>query len=398
MLTDYGVVEVLRTHVALAREPFDTVVWIGVDYLTDGIRSDGGDVDEAAIARTVWDATDSLFAEHVAAQSQWPATTDSDRLTAAFGELGRTGVAAREVFTCCQNCGHSEILDGYKEPPRGYVFYHQQDAERGIAGQGVHLAYSPRDDDAAFAGEVVEALRRNGLQPRWDGSTETRIFVPMTWQRRRTGRLAAYPGSLPGPDFTVDAEPIGWAGPHAMAAGARSAKAWAALRLPWLPTGASVRLTADDRTMVVRREWDQLVDDRGNVVGRRDPWALVSDAVSPATGAADQPPMLEVQFDQRDMSSNGQQVPMTLDECGWLLRTAPVHRHGFTIYSSRSGTVVQHSWNADGTLWMEYLDPTAHESRGRLVNPTEAVQVIADLALEDRVSLGDLGPLETTTW
>jgi hypothetical protein len=281
-----------------------------VDYLTDGIRSDGGHVDDAAIARTVWDATDSLFAEHVAAQSQWPAMTDSDRLTAAFGELGRTDVAAREVFTCCQNCGHSEILDGYKEPPRGYMFYHQQDAERGIAGEGVYLAYSPRDDDAAFAGEVVEALRRNGLQPRWDGSAETRIFVPMTWQRRRTGRLAAYPGSLPGPDFTVDAEPIGWAGPRVMAAGARSAKAWAALRLPWLPTGASVRLTAGDRTMVVRREWDQLVDDRGNVFGRHDAWALVSDAASPAAGAADEAVQVITALASEDRVSHGDLGPL----------------------------------------------------------------------------------------
>ncbi|GIF52360.1 hypothetical protein DFJ67_8120 [Asanoa ferruginea] len=72
-MTDYGVVEVLRTQVALAREPFDVVVWVGVDCLTDGIRSDGGTVDEKAIARTVWDATDALFAEHLAAQNDWPA-------------------------------------------------------------------------------------------------------------------------------------------------------------------------------------------------------------------------------------------------------------------------------------------------------------------------------------
>lgn len=313
MLTDGRLVEILRTQVALAEEPFDAVVWIGVDYLTDAISAEGGEVDETVVVRTVWDLTDALFAEHVGAQAGWAEFTDSDRLSWAFNEMGRTNVAAREVFTCCQNCGHSEILDGYDrdEPPRGYVFYHQQDAERGTAGEGVHLAYGALGDTAAFAGEVVEALRLQGLQPRWDGSTATRIFVPLTWQRRRTGRLAAYPGALPGADFTVVAEPIDWYGPQPMAGGASSAKAWAALRLPWLPTGASVRLTAGDRTTIVRREWDQLVDDRGTRVGRLDAWTLVSPlagAVSAAPGAAE-PSMLEVQY-ARGITSKGRQMPM----------------------------------------------------------------------------------------
>ncbi|GAA1785084.1 hypothetical protein GCM10009682_03920 [Luedemannella flava] len=158
---------------------------------------------------------DALFAEHLAEQAGWPAVTDSDRFTAAFAELGRSNVAAREAFSCCQNCGHAEILDGYPRDglPRGYVFYHQQDAESAIAGQGLYLAYGAPDDPAAFMGEVVDVLRRHGLEPRWNGSTGTRAFVPLTWQRRRTGRLAAHPGALPGDDVTVEAEPIGWDGP-----------------------------------------------------------------------------------------------------------------------------------------------------------------------------------------
>src|SRR5262249_907201 len=154
--------------VALAEVPFDTVVWTGVDYL----RDENPDADQAALVRTVWELADTLFAEHGAAQQSWAATTDSDRLSAAFQELGRTGVAAREVFACCQNCGHAEILDGYRKDqlPRAYVFYHQQDADRGVAGEGLYLAYGARDNQESFVGEVVDALRRNGLEPQWNGS------------------------------------------------------------------------------------------------------------------------------------------------------------------------------------------------------------------------------------
>lgn len=397
--------EILRTRVALADDVFDAVVWAGVDYLTDEISDQGGEPDPATVSRTVWDLADSLFAEHLAAQANWPEHTDNDRLSAAFQELGRDDVAAREAFTCCQNCGHSEILDGYRHDqlPRGYVFYHQQDAERGVEGQGIYLADGAPGDKAAFAGEIVETLRRQGLQPKWDGSTGTRIFVPLTWQRRRVGRLAAHPGGMADPDFTVAAEPIDWDGPPVMAGGESSAHAWAALRLPWLPTGASLRLSAGDRSMVVRREWDQLVNEHGIRVARHDAWSLVSTLVpEPVPSLLSEPelepPMLEVQYAQHGARSNRSQLPMTLDECRWLLRSAPAAPGGNTIYTSRSGKMVQHIWNAEGTLWLEHLDQAAKVSHGRLVTPDEVDQVITVLAREDRVILGDLGPLETVAW
>ena len=37
---------------------------------------------------------------HLAAQEQWPAITDCDRLDRAFEELERAGVVSRQDFTC----------------------------------------------------------------------------------------------------------------------------------------------------------------------------------------------------------------------------------------------------------------------------------------------------------
>lgn len=127
------------------------------------------------------------------AQASWPAVTDNDRLDAAFAALEARGIVARQDFTCCQSCGHGEIwdeVDGRASglpPARGYTFYHQQDTESGVAGEGLMLAYGAVDEGAEerIGHEVVAALREHGLAPQWDGSTGRRIGLPLTWQRRR---------------------------------------------------------------------------------------------------------------------------------------------------------------------------------------------------------------------
>lgn len=135
---------------------------------------------------------------HLAEQSGWPEVTESDRLTTAFRDLDRAGIVARENFTCCQSCGTSEIgaeaIAG--ESPRGYVFYHHQDAEVAAGGGGIYLAYGilhdgtampDPADTAAIGAQIVEVLRRHELSVEWNGEAGKRIFVPITWQRRWIG-------------------------------------------------------------------------------------------------------------------------------------------------------------------------------------------------------------------
>lgn len=139
---------------------------------------------------------DRAWREQEKEEKSWKDRTDCDRLNAAFGELDRAGIAARQDFLCCQTCGCAAMYEEFAQmqeagtTPRGYAFYHAQDTERGVEGDGVYLSFGhvtfEEDDRAvAIAREVVDALRRHGLQPEWDGTFGQRIRLPLAWRRRR---------------------------------------------------------------------------------------------------------------------------------------------------------------------------------------------------------------------
>lgn len=74
-------------------------------------------------------------------QSFGDAATTS--LTKAFGELNAKGILALEAFSCCADCGARDISDLLADatPRRGYVFYHQADAEHLLDHGHVELTY-----------------------------------------------------------------------------------------------------------------------------------------------------------------------------------------------------------------------------------------------------------------
>lgn len=141
-----------------------------------------------------------LFAEHEAAQADWPDRTDCDRLDAAFAALEQGGIISRQNFSCCGTCGTGEIwdeIDAVKEAggaTRGYTFYHMQDTESAAQGSGLYLNYGACEEgeDAALgvASEIVAELERQGLTTNWNGSWNQRIGVTLDWKRRRS--LAEY--------------------------------------------------------------------------------------------------------------------------------------------------------------------------------------------------------------
>lgn len=138
---------------------------------------------------------DAALAAHAAAQAQWPDQTDCDRVDAAFAALEAEGVIARQNFSCCGTCGASEIWDEIEaarsegRPAHGYAFYHWQDTEGAVEGQGLYLNYGSCEEtpEAAVAvGHIiVSRLLDHGLRPEWDGRIERRIGVPLDWKRRR---------------------------------------------------------------------------------------------------------------------------------------------------------------------------------------------------------------------
>jgi hypothetical protein len=128
-----------------------------------------------------------MWRARVAEQADW-GTTDCDRITAAFAELDRNGIVARERFSCCQNCGTHEIWEEAGPDTRGYAFFHMQDAETAVDG-GLYLSYGSRSGDAdeavAIGHEVVKTLGAHGLRTEWDGSVRTRVLITdLDWQKR----------------------------------------------------------------------------------------------------------------------------------------------------------------------------------------------------------------------
>jgi hypothetical protein len=156
--------------------------YLGDDYDPDELRPYA-----ISITHEIWD-------EHLAKQRTWPAQTDCDRLDAAFADLEKNGIVARQDFSCCTNCGSTEIWDEMEKTARtgikvrGYTFYHMQDTERAAEGDGVYLAYGSTIEGAEpavqIAREIVATLHRYHLKTDWDGTYEKRIGVTLDWKRR----------------------------------------------------------------------------------------------------------------------------------------------------------------------------------------------------------------------
>jgi hypothetical protein len=140
---------------------------------------------------------EALFEKQRVAEEKWTRRTTNDAIDSAFAALNRAGIVA------LQNAGYT-MSDGWedvnglarKKPtrPRGATFYHGQDLERGVAGEGLWLAYGAYEDDAkkhdaasvAIGRAIVDQLARFGVETAWDGTVDQRIAIrPFRWRRRR---------------------------------------------------------------------------------------------------------------------------------------------------------------------------------------------------------------------
>jgi hypothetical protein len=388
----------VRQQVAMAELPAAAIVAETVEYLD-------GEAAPDLIEELAWAVVAEELTAHLADQESWPEVTDSDRLTAAFRALSAAGIVARENFACCQNCGVGEIGAEARRgvEPRGYTFYHRQDAERGVDGSGVWISYGVFEGASAaeIGAEVTAALRAAGLAVNWDGDAGRRIHVPLRWQRRRVGRLAAVPAAL-NDDVKVDVELLGtWTGVHAPVEGSVSAGRFTALHLPWLPAAVRVRLKWEGRTMEVRRSGDALVggyDEPGVpelTVGRHDGLALVRRLRGlPPAGEPVPVPVGYVEVTGDHANGSDRDVPMDLAELRAQVRAMRPLGYDFLTCVGRSGNCVQTTWQPGG-LWVEHLDTVAAVSVGRYATLAEVERVLTALAVEDRLTVRELGDLTT---
>jgi hypothetical protein len=140
--------------------------------------------------------SEELRALHEEALS-WPPITDCDRLDAAFAAMSARGIIALQNAGYTQSDGHDDVSNYVEHHPArseliGYCFYHGQDLERAIDGEGLHLAFGlidPTEEQSRgpIVGRVVvEEIDRVGLRTEWDGTFDNRIFIPaFDWKQRR---------------------------------------------------------------------------------------------------------------------------------------------------------------------------------------------------------------------
>lgn len=162
-----------------------------VEILTEEMYAPG-ELDAEAVEQAV----DAALHEHEQAKKTWPATTDCDRLDAAFEALAQRGVIALHNAGYTQSDGYSNVREAYGDAPDrarivGYCFYHGQDLARAVEGGGLFLAFGPmdartEDTEGPRVGRlVIEALQHAGLQVQWDGTFKQRIHMAdFDWKRR----------------------------------------------------------------------------------------------------------------------------------------------------------------------------------------------------------------------
>lgn len=178
-------------------------------------------------------------------EQSWIDRTANDELYAALESVGERGIVALEAngTTVQHGWAIAETMAAESAPnARGVVFYHLQDLERAVAGEGLTLAFGAFDSAALTAlaarapppegatetltiqrrtrnaeghgegvldatriigEEVVAALRQHGFAPIWDGSPRTRIELPpFEWRKRRQ---TAAPPAKPRPALVLPA-------------------------------------------------------------------------------------------------------------------------------------------------------------------------------------------------
>jgi len=128
-------------------------------------------------------------------QANWEKPTDCDRLDQAFRDLESQGIISRQNYSCCGTCGSGEIWDemialqSEGKNVRGYTFYHEQDTQHAVDGEGLYLNYGSIEENVPaqidIGHEIVRILNQHDLATDWNGDLQYRIFVKLNWQRRR---------------------------------------------------------------------------------------------------------------------------------------------------------------------------------------------------------------------
>lgn len=132
---------------------------------------------------------DEVWPQVLDASAAWERPLDSDRLLEVFARLKSRAIVALPNTGYTQSDGIQDCVEEAHtlDDPwsvKGYCFFHEQDLVRAVRGEGLHLAYGAMTDvENAVHGTVIgrlveEELKASGFAVEWDGTLESRIFIP----------------------------------------------------------------------------------------------------------------------------------------------------------------------------------------------------------------------------
>src|SRR5690606_9306128 len=125
----------------------------------------------------------------------WGENTQTNRLIAAFDELAESKIIALHYTGYTMDDGEYEVievertLNDNNEKSEGYCFYHGQDLERAVRGDGLNISFQKINNESdvvskEIAKKIVAVLEKHDLKVDWNGKASSKILLPeFKWQR-----------------------------------------------------------------------------------------------------------------------------------------------------------------------------------------------------------------------
>ncbi len=125
----------------------------------------------------------------------WESITHTQRLIEAFDELAESKIIALHYPGYTTDEGEYEATEVERalidndEKSEGYCFYHGQDLERAVRGEGLYISFQKINNESdvvskEVAKKIIAILEKHGLKVEWNGKATSRIFIPdFKWQK-----------------------------------------------------------------------------------------------------------------------------------------------------------------------------------------------------------------------
>ena len=182
--------EQIDIHVRCGYQSEDEVMETIEEQVRDEFRESGDGAVEPLLAEAR-----QRMAVQKKKEETWTERTANDRLDVAFAALEARGIVALQDAGYTMSDGWSDVAEArdYPSDAWGATFFHRQDVERGVQGDGLNLAYGAfvegdqhEPESIRLGHEICEVLRAHGVEVEWNGSINTRIQVlPFEWKKRR---------------------------------------------------------------------------------------------------------------------------------------------------------------------------------------------------------------------